>query len=795
MTRETPLLPDSPILWCALGAFCAAWGAVPQTMHAPALGVVCAVATAIGCAWLIRRGDDGAHHARRAAWGIIGAMGAIASIGLHTLLTTDLPAPLHAEQRLEVATLTILTGPQRYAHGWRTTASLDEADATVQLWIDADLVDRAPVPGDQLTGAVRLRPWPPTDLPHHIDRRRLMRQRGVWSRADLRVVDEHTCCVASVSLRIRRALATQRLAAEEAILKALPQAHAAYVLAMLLGSKGMMHPAQRAPFDLTGTSHLLAISGLHLGALAALLWMLARAWTLWAPRASARHGTGRVWGAPIAVLLLAYVVMIGAPLSARRALLMLGSLLGAHVWRRRMSGLDALGLALCCVVWWAPYTAREPALWLSAGATGAILVAARHWRAGRAEDGAASVLSWREGVLVSLAAFVGTAPAVLALNAELPMAGIPLNILFVPIVSLVIFPLMILGGMLLLLSPTVGAWPLSVAARAMEVLHAVAARAATLDGASLRVGMMTPWMLGLFTAGVALVLIAWPQRGKRAVGALMMCAALAMPALVERASPAHLRIDFIPVGQGDATLIHFPDGETLLIDGGGQHVGPDVGLRRVMPLLRRRGVHRLDAVMLTHADVDHMRGLFAPAALATPRRFLYDPRQLREDEAVRLHREMRRWGAQAVPITATHQHAHGEASVRIIRPDPEVDEDAKNDQSLVVEVQYAGHRVLLTGDLEVAGEAWLVDRGVGRSTVVKMGHHGSKTSSTDALLDATAPQLAIGSMGRANRFGHPHREVVERYWRRGAHVLRTDQRGLISVEIDATGRMQVRTAR
>ena len=250
-----------------------------------------------------------------------------------------------------------------------------------------------------------------------------------------------------------------------------------------------------------------------------------------------------------------------------------------------------------------------------------------------------------------------------------------------------------------------------------------------------------------------------------------------------------LSVTFLDVGQADAALVRFPTRHSLLVDTGGSLGGAfDVGSRIVAPALWTLGVRRLDYLALTHGDPDHIGG--AAAVLRD-----FRPREVWEGVPVPGHRPMSALEGQALAQGAVWRRLQlgdnlrvGEA--RVLHPPPPDWERQKvrNDDSLVLELRLGEVSFLLTGDIgqEVEPQSGSLLSSA-RLRVVKVPHHGSRNSSSAGFIAATRPTIAVVSVGRANRFGHPAPMVVERYWEAGAAVFRTDRHGAILVETD--GRM------
>jgi len=280
-----------------------------------------------------------------------------------------------------------------------------------------------------------------------------------------------------------------------------------------------------------------------------------------------------------------------------------------------------------------------------------------------------------------------------------------------------------------------------------------------------------------------------------------------------------LTVSFLDVGQGDAAVVELPGGETWLVDAGGRLFGApgpdasvddklaalagDPGEQAVWRYLHARRVRRLALVIVSHPHPDHFGGLAAVAAHLPIDELWLSGDDSRDPAWTALLDSLARRGTRIVrPPLGLARERRG---VRLLVLAPRADDAATtvapsgrgvNDDSLVVRLEFAGRSVLFTGDLEAAGEAALVDAvpaSLLRVDVVKAPHHGSRTSSSPPLVDASGASLVVVSCGVANRFGFPAASVVERWRRAGARVLRTDEAGTVRLQIDPGGRMRIST--
>jgi competence protein ComEC len=304
---------------------------------------------------------------------------------------------------------------------------------------------------------------------------------------------------------------------------------------------------------------------------------------------------------------------------------------------------------------------------------------------------------------------------------------------------------------------------------------------------------------------------AWQRRSKvvALLGQLLaMGLILAHPFSAGRAT-GKLRVDFLDVGQGDSALVTFPDNTTLLIDGGGRpgpfmkesHPGEidnsgegtfvretrSIGESVVSEYLWWRGLDHVDYILATHADADHIDGLNDVARNFSVRAALVARRPAKDEEYARFAATLAERDIPIRLIGAGDMLKFGEVTATVLWPMPIDNQNApsRNNDSVVLRLQLGARALLLTGDIEMAGENGMLRSGQElRADVVKVAHHGSKTSSTEDLIAASGPRLAVISVGQTSIFGHPHADVVERWKRSGAQVLTTGNSGTITVTTD-----------
>ncbi|HMS09616.1 MAG TPA: ComEC/Rec2 family competence protein, partial [Pyrinomonadaceae bacterium] len=261
-----------------------------------------------------------------------------------------------------------------------------------------------------------------------------------------------------------------------------------------------------------------------------------------------------------------------------------------------------------------------------------------------------------------------------------------------------------------------------------------------------------------------------------------------------------LRVDLLDVGQGDAALITFPNGETMLIDAGGQvdyrtdaesveDFEPDrarIGEMVVSEFLWERGLSHIHHIVASHADSDHLQGLIDVARNFSVGRAYFAAAQGETEESQMLYAILAESGVTAERLTAGEAMTVGGVRVDVLYPSANASPSlAENDRSLVLMLTFGERRFLFTGDIEAEAERLLIESGADLSAdVVKVPHHGSRTSSTEAFVRAVRPRFAVIPVGRRSRFRHPDPQVVERWNAAGAETLTTGSRGTVTFESD-----------
>ena len=567
--------------------------------------------------------------------------------------------------------------------------------------------------------------------------------------------------------------------------------------ALVLGEEDLT-PDDAAAFRTSGLAHLLAVSGMHLvvvvlGGLALLTAVVVRI-----ERIAARVDGGRLvaaWGIP---LTWSYALFAGASGSTLRAAWMLTAVLLARALGRRAEGVRAFGLSLVAMAAFDPLVAFDVSFLLSAAATAGLLFLARPLaeafsRFARVATRGRAPLVWlARSLATTLAATVPCAPILARFAPAMPIGGVFANVVAVPVGESVALPLCLAHA---LLAP----WPAAergcawAASGALVVVRAIARACADARVLSLEVPMPTAWQLVAIGVGFA-ALATMRNAARWGAASVAVAATLVLELGARRAGAPRgiMRATFLDVGQGDAAIVDLPNGDALIIDGGGLVGSPlDVGARVLAPALRAKRRRALAAVILSHPHPDHYGGLGAGLA-STRFAALWDTGQAEREGASGPYADLlaaaRRSGARVLrPADLCGARTMSGARVEVLAPCPGPSPDrGPNDNSFVVRIAFGRRALLFVGDSESEEERDLLRLAPAaiRADVLKVGHHGSRTSSSAAFIAAVAPAHAIVSSGIRNRFGHPHPVTLATLSRAGARVWRTDLVGAIVVETD-----------
>jgi competence protein ComEC len=583
--------------------------------------------------------------------------------------------------------------------------------------------------------------------------------------------------------------------------------------ALVLGEQGDIPEEVKQHFVVTGVAHLLAISGDHLGIVAFLsfslfLWVLKRSeWLL-------LTASVRKWAAALTIpCILLYTFIAGAGISVVRATLMVIIFFLSILFDRDRNLLHTLALAAFLILVVSPPSLFDVSFQLSFLAVLSILylvprALARFRRKEMVPSFGKSRRQtiWRYlklSLLVTAAAMLGTGPFVVYHFNRISPIGFITNLFIVPYVGFLIVPTALLASLFSFFLVPVASVLVGVAGWLTGILLQAVNLFASVPLASLFISTPTTLEIALFYLLLFLV-VHLPGRKKLQVLFLALSTVFILDLAYWHLKDwfrKDLVITFIDVGHGDSILVEFPRGKRMLIDGGGLRDGRfDIGKNVIAPFLRGRKIGKIDYLVLTHPDPDHVQGLNFIASTFPIGQFWTNGSETGPESFLLLKKTLGRKnvGELALSDDSPPQTING-VRISVFNPPPgrwdsEQASEGKfhNNQSMVLKVQFKNINLLLTGDIEKEAEHRILRAGHPvKADLLKVPHHGSATSSTAVFLNRVRPVYAIVSASERNAGKLPHPEVLERYRALGTRIFRTDRHGAITVVTDGE-RIEVR---
>jgi competence protein ComEC len=547
----------------------------------------------------------------------------------------------------------------------------------------------------------------------------------------------------------------------------------AVLAALVLGERSGFADDAWASLARTGTSHLFAISGLHVGLIAAIFFAAARRLALRLPSAVAVYDLEIASAVALAAAAL-YAALAGFTLPTQRALIMLAAGLLMVIRRDPRRTVQALGLALILISLLDPFCMLRASFWMSFGAVAVIVLAISERSAAQCSEGGRLKI-WNL-VRIQLAISLGLLPAGALLFGQVSFAGPIVNLLAVPFFACIMVPLALAYALMAVL-PVAGILdlPLECIAFLAEASWSMLGWIGGLPWAAAAIAIPAGWAAVLATLGALLCLPGVPPLPGRGL-ALLLMGSLAQ-GYGNRVAAGDARATVLDVGHGLAVLVQTRR-HVLLYDAGPSYQsGYDSGRRVVIPAAAALGIHRLDRMVISHADADHAGGIAAVRAD-------FPEADLMAGPSVDLP------GASAC---ASGQHwVWDGVRFTVLHPERGLRQEDNNNGSCVLRIDTDGGSLLLPGDIESPAELELLQRGqLDPVDVVVMPHHGSATSSSEFFVRRLRPSFAIASAAVPSRWNFPRPEIRSRWEAAGAEIWVTGQVGAVSVQLHSGSPPQV----
>lgn len=548
---------------------------------------------------------------------------------------------------------------------------------------------------------------------------------------------------------------------------------AGLIRALLIGDRSGISAAQWDLLRRTGTVHLMAISGLHIGLIAGFVFFIVTWLWRYLPRACLLLPAPKA--AAICAWLAAclYAALAGFAIPTQRALIMLAVILLSLLLQRTYKPSQVIAVALFLVLLWDPFAVLSASFWLSFSAVALIYFLAQI----QSNDASRVRRWWRMQLSISL----GLLPLVIVFFQQASLISPLCNLVAIPFVSVLVLPLALISTVLATFSHSLGGMGLHLAAGLMQLLQSGLSWMAAWKGSLIYLPAPSWYSLSLAMLGIGVLLL--PRQVPGRYLGLLLCLPVCLPSPI-RPPAGHIRLSLLDVGQGLAAVVQTAH-HTLVFDTGPRFSPAfDAGRAVVLPYLRQQGISVIDTLLISHSDRDHIGGAKSLLQAMPVRHILSSVPGMRRDQRDSACFAGRRWQWDGVSFHVLYPSRAEYTAAR-----------KNNNRSCVLQITGSARRLLLTADIEYPAETKLVAH-YGeklRSDVLVIPHHGSKTSSSPAFIAAVDPRLALIPAGWHNRFHLPARQVVERLRSRHLPLLNTATDGAIVVE---TGReLRVRSYR
>ncbi len=535
------------------------------------------------------------------------------------------------------------------------------------------------------------------------------------------------------------------------------------IIALATGERSDISKSQWNGLLTSGTNHLVAISGLHIGLIAALAFFCIR--YAWGSNLLLANKVAPIYMAAAAAIVASfiYAALAGFSVPTQRALVMVIIFMGGILLKKHTTSEYTLSVALVCVLLLEPLSVLMPGFWLSFAAVVIILFAIRV---------GGSKTEWhnrlRQWIMVQGFIALGLAPLTLIFFDRVSLVSPLVNFIAVPLFSFIIVPLVFLAMLLLAFSPTLAAYLFKVVQLVLELFWYFIELTTMFDYATFSCSRLLS--IAILLAAIAVILALYFKK-KRCL-LLVPLSTLLIAMSVGGLNAGEFRIDFLDVGQGSSMVIRTTN-HTLIYDAGPSR-GLDTGDSVVVPYLAALGIDRVDKMVISHADNDHAGGAKAVLDAIAVDELIVGENLKRAEHKSSFCRSGQGWQWDGVEFEFIYPFKTR----------------GGNDASCVLLVNSKNGRLLLTGDISKAAEKRIIKRLKHRNLdvdIVAVPHHGSKGSSSEKFVSAIKPEYAVVSSGYRNRYKFPKPKVVDTYSEAGAEVVNTANSGMVSFVISEDG--------
>ncbi|HHY72946.1 MAG TPA: DNA internalization-related competence protein ComEC/Rec2 [Bacillus bacterium] len=558
-----------------------------------------------------------------------------------------------------------------------------------------------------------------------------------------------------------------------------PENTIGFVQALIFGERSEMSQTTEDYYQRFGIVHLLAISGSHV------VLIVAAAFLILVRLGVTREKTFLL----LMILLPLYMIVAGGAPSVVRACLTAFLVLAATQMKLKFHPLDVLSIVFIGMILRNPYYITDIGFQLSFLVSFSLIISS------------SAIITmhrnyWQQLFVITVIAQICSFPLVLLYNFELTLLSLPLNVIFVPLICLIVLPLSIFSFFLHYLSETIAVIPISILSAIIDFSETILEQTNKLSSFMLTFGKPAGWFLISYYVVIIFFFISWEEHKQfvKAKKALFLLFSVFVYHWFAPYFSNEGKITMIDVGQGDSILIELPYRKAVyLIDTGGNinffekkewqerknsfEVGEDI----VTPFLKAKGIRKIDKLILTHGDMDHIGGVPAVIEHFKVKETIvgvgsFDKSE--SEEVMKIYKAIAKNNVKMKEVKAFDFWKKDGMTFYILGPTG--NEKSKNNQSVILYAKIGGKSWLFTGDLEREGENKVLEQFPNlKVDVIKIGHHGSHTSTSEAFIAQLSPTHALISAGVTNRFGHPHRDVIEILREHQVDILRTDEKGAI----------------